>query len=150
MDEHGMPEGMTAYDEEATPLVTRDGEPNGPSGKRNRSQLPDSVQPALRAFSRVAIEESLSHAAAFRRAAVARTAALLIVISRNNSYEGRDPSIVCDDLTSGTVSGMLGLDVGVLASVLVDLQHRGLVEPAEAGRLRLTDIAALDRLSEGS
>lgn len=79
---------------------------------------------------------------------LARVAGLLLSISQNNSYEGRDPEIVPDALTSGFVADLLGVDIGTLAALLVDLNRRGLIEGAPNSSLRLKDVAGLERLSE--
>ncbi len=55
---------------------------------------------------------------------LSRVAALLVSISRNNGYEGRDPKSMPDTLTSGFVADLLGLDIGSLAALLVDLRRR--------------------------
>jgi hypothetical protein len=73
-------------------------------------------------------------------------AALLITISRNNQYEGRDPAAIPDNLASGFVADLLGVDIGVLTEALVALQQRGLVR-AEGHSLRLTNMRALERLA---
>ena len=78
---------------------------------------------------------------------LARVAALLISISRNNSYEGRDPSIMPDALTSGFVADLLGIDIDELATLLVDLNRRGLVETC-GSTLKLKDMPALERLAD--
>ena len=75
-----------------------------------------------------------------------RVAALLSSISRNNSYEGRDPGIIPDSLTSGFVADLVGLTVSELAGSLVKLQRLGLVAQAPGGALRLLDRPALERL----
>ena len=75
-----------------------------------------------------------------------RVAALLSSISRNNSYEGRDPDIIPDSLTSGFVADLVGLTVSDLAGSLVKLQRLGLVAQAPGGALRLLDRPALERL----
>jgi hypothetical protein len=73
-------------------------------------------------------------------------AALLISISHNNQYEGRDPSCIPDNLASGFVADLLGVDIGILTEALVALQQRGLVR-AEGHNLRLTNMRALQRLA---
>ena len=50
---------------------------------------------------------------------LSRVAALLMSISRNNGYEGRDPHVMPDTLTSGFVADLLGLDIASLAALLV-------------------------------
>jgi hypothetical protein len=67
-------------------------------------------------------------------------------ISRNNSYEGRDPDIIPDSLTSGFVADLVGLTVSDLEGSLVKLQRLGLVAQAPGGALRLLDRPALERL----
>ena len=76
-----------------------------------------------------------------------RVAALLSSISHNNRYEGRDPAIIPDCFSSGFVADLLGLRVDDLADALVELKHRGLVQE-QGSAVRLTDLAALDRLIE--
>lgn len=78
---------------------------------------------------------------------LARVAALLVSISRNNSYEGRDPRTVPDALTSGFVADLLGVDISMLAGLLVDLRRRGLIESGAGATLRLRDIPGLERLA---
>lgn len=77
---------------------------------------------------------------------MARVAGLLLAISQNNSYEGRDPTAVPDALTSGFVADLLGVDIGALAVLLVDMRRRGLIECEADSSLRLKDIGALQQL----
>ena len=42
---------------------------------------------------------------------IERVAAFLMAVSRNNSYEGRDPNTVPDFLSSGFVADLLGLSI---------------------------------------
>lgn len=77
---------------------------------------------------------------------VTRVAAFLVAISRQNEHEGRDAMIVCDSLTCGAVAEFLGLDLDIFSRALVALERRGLVETANADRLRLKDIDGLERL----
>jgi hypothetical protein len=73
-------------------------------------------------------------------------AALLLSISQNNSYEGRDADAIPEVLTSGFVADLLGLEIGELAAMLVDLRRRGLIENGPHASLHLKDRAALERL----
>jgi hypothetical protein len=77
---------------------------------------------------------------------LARIAALLVSISRNNGYEGRDPSVMPDALTSGFVADLIGVDIDELATLLLDLSRRGLVESGPSN-LTLKDIPGLERLA---
>jgi CRP-like cAMP-binding protein len=77
---------------------------------------------------------------------LARVAALLLSISQNNRYEGRDAKTVPDALTSGFVADLLGVDIGTLAALLVDLRRRGLVEGGPDGTLQLKDVEGLQQL----
>jgi len=79
---------------------------------------------------------------------LARVAALLVSISRNNSYEGRDPRSMPDTLTSGFVADLLCLDLGSLAALLVDLRRRGLIDSDPSSTLRLKDLPGLEALAD--
>lgn len=78
---------------------------------------------------------------------VERIAALFVTLSRNNAYEGRDPSVITDSVQCGVVAGYLGMSVDQLASYLTELEARGLVEPCQKG-LRLKDLTTLERLAD--
>lgn len=84
------------------------------------------------------------------RGVLERTAAFLVVTSRHNAYEGRDPLIVVDGIECGAVSSFLGVPLDVLARALLEMQRRGMVMPADDGALRITDLGAIDKLSEGA
>lgn len=144
-----MPEGMTAFDGAGAIDKDRDDGAQAPTGKPYRWQLATAENPEFIALPPEAIAGPLSNAAAFHRSIVERTAAFLIVVSRNNGYEGRDPSLITDDLGCGIVADMLGFDIDDLGLALRDLQTRGLVDCDKDGGLRLIDIEALDRASEG-
>lgn len=77
-----------------------------------------------------------------------RFAALLLSISRNNGYEGRDPRQMPDTLTSGFVADLLGIDIGSLAVLLVDLRRRGLIENDPSSALLLKDLDGLEILAD--
>lgn len=79
---------------------------------------------------------------------LARVAALLIAISRNNSYEGRDPTVVPEAVTSGLVAALLGVDVASLAAHLVELRERGLIDQQPSMGLRLKGIPGPEALAD--
>lgn len=79
---------------------------------------------------------------------LSRVAALLVSISRNNTYEGRDPGLVPDTLTSGFVADLLGIDIASLAALLVELRRRGLIDNGPSSALCLKDIAGLEMLAD--
>ncbi|MDH4982836.1 Crp/Fnr family transcriptional regulator [Hyphomicrobium sp. D-2] len=77
-----------------------------------------------------------------------RLAALFVTISRCNSYEGRDPTLIADDLKCGVVAGYLDLGVNELAATLRLLEKAGIIA-AEGSGLRIRDITALEQLADG-
>lgn len=79
-----------------------------------------------------------------------RAAAFLLVISRNNRREGRDPAIVTDELKCGTVAHYLGMSLDELGGAVCDLEARGLVAAAREHALRLTDLEALERFVDAA
>lgn len=80
---------------------------------------------------------------------IERIAALFVTLSRCNGYEGRAPEIITDSLKCGVVAGYLNMSLDHLAAQLAELEAQGLIEPAANG-LRLTDLAALEKLADGS
>ncbi len=84
-----------------------------------------------------------------RANALVRAAALLSVLAATAGYEGRDPTIVADDLTCGFVADQLGLDIATLQRALLDLRQRGVIEPLANGGLRLANPTEIDRLAAG-
>ena len=89
-----------------------------------------------------------SSAGSASRNPLQRIASLLIAISRNNSYEGRDPHAIPDTLTSGFVAQLLGIEVPALAHLLATLEHQGMVARAPNAGLRLTNLVSLERLAD--
>ena len=83
-----------------------------------------------------------------RNEPLARVAALLIAISRNNTYEGRDPATVPEAVTSGFVADLLGVEIASLAAHLVELRERGLIDQQPSTGLRLKSIAGLETLAD--
>ena len=79
---------------------------------------------------------------------IERVAAFLVAVSRNNSYEGRDPNAVPDFLSSGFVADLLGFSIDLLADVLRRLASLGAVQPSKEAGLLITDLAALERLAD--
>jgi len=120
-----------------------------PSGKPYDWQLPVRENPEIVALPPQALAQRVFERSAAFSKVLERTAAFFVVVSRNNGYEGRDPLVVTDDVSSGTVSDFLGVELDVLGRALLEMQRRGLVAPCEDGNLRLADLAALDRLSCG-
>jgi CRP/FNR family transcriptional regulator, anaerobic regulatory protein len=92
--------------------------------------------------------EPRNHSAACRRSQkpIERVAAFLVAVSRNNSYEGRDPNAIPDFLSSGFVADLLGLSIDLLADVLRRLASLGVVHPGKVAGLLIKDLAALERL----
>lgn len=120
---------------------------------RSYHSRPAASQRALSKHTTTEIEDAFNARRAALTAAtadkpLARVAALLVSISKNNGYEGRDPEAMPASLTSGFVADLLGLDVGSLAVMLVDLRHRGLIDSSPSSTLQLTDIPALESLAD--
>jgi CRP/FNR family transcriptional regulator len=67
---------------------------------------------------------------------------------RQNENEGRDASVIDDTLECAVVAGYLGISVRQLAELLVELEARGLIEPAANHGMRIVDIERLEALSD--
>ena len=81
-----------------------------------------------------------------RRAPLERLAAFLVSLSRTNSHEGRDPTVIGEFCPSVFAAGYLDLSIEDLTALLLELEHRGLIEPYSGG-VRLNDIDALEELA---
>jgi CRP/FNR family transcriptional regulator, anaerobic regulatory protein len=77
---------------------------------------------------------------------IQRVANFLLAIVRINVFEGREPLLVADDVSSGYVAEQLQMTIDALAKALLSLRRSGLVEVSDRG-LRIVDVAALDALA---
>ena len=80
---------------------------------------------------------------------VERLASFLAALSHNSSEEGRDPTLVTDELSSGFVAEHLNMTVDALASALRELERRGMVRPTAAG-LRISNVDALEKFTQAA
>ena len=80
---------------------------------------------------------------------IGRVAAFLLCVSCQNEHEGMDTATISEDLNCEVVSNYLGMDVTSLAEALVELAHLALIVQIPPSGLRLTDIAGLEKLSDG-
>jgi CRP/FNR family transcriptional regulator, anaerobic regulatory protein len=86
---------------------------------------------------------------ASRERPVMRLAAFLIALSSRNREEGRDPTVIDDALDCTVIAQYLSMSVDLLALALVQLEMRGLVQPAPHRGLRLNDLVALEAIANG-
>jgi len=80
---------------------------------------------------------------------VKRVASFLAALSRVSAMEGRDPSLVTDDIPSGAVAEHLAMSIDALACVLRELEERGIVKNTADG-LRIADIDALEKSADAA
>jgi CRP/FNR family transcriptional regulator, anaerobic regulatory protein len=85
-----------------------------------------------------------------RQNPLGRLAAFLLTLSRENKQEGRDPTLLTEPLQCGVVADFLALSIDRLGSLLVELQHRGLIEAHAPDGLHLRDIPGLEYLAGGT
>lgn len=79
---------------------------------------------------------------------VQRLGSFLLVLSRTNTYEGRDAHHIADDLTCGFVKEALSLDFETLQSSLTQLSALGLISPGANGGLVIDDLEGLERFCD--
>ena len=75
----------------------------------------------------------------------ARVAAFIAALVRISTREGRDPSLVADEISSGVVAEGLNMSIDCLATALMELERRGLIQQTPAGK-RIVDVELLERL----
>jgi hypothetical protein len=63
-----------------------------------------------------------------------------------SAEEGRDPTIVTDEVSSGLVAERLDMTIDVLVSALRELERRGMVRSTTSG-LRIANMGALENLA---
>jgi CRP/FNR family transcriptional regulator, anaerobic regulatory protein len=78
---------------------------------------------------------------------VERVASFLSALSHMSDVEGRDPTLVADEITSGDVAEHLDLTMDTLVAALRELERRGMVVAAGNGRLQICDLPALEKLA---
>jgi CRP/FNR family transcriptional regulator len=80
---------------------------------------------------------------------VERVASFLSALSHISAMEGRDPTLVTDEIPSGFVADHLHMSIEGLAGALRELERRGMVRPTDEG-LRIADVTELDRLAKAA
>lgn len=80
---------------------------------------------------------------------VERVASFLTALSHLSAHEGRDPTLVTDEIPSGVVAGHLDMTIDGLARALRELERRGMVRSTNDG-LRIADLAALEKLASAA
>jgi CRP/FNR family transcriptional regulator len=118
-------------------------------------EIEDAIKDDLRAQAKLATaierefearREELAKAGQHRP--IERVAALLVAAAHINAQEGRTMDLIDNSWRSDHIADQLGIDLGDLSAILVELERQGLIEATREG-LRLNDIDALDALSEG-
>ena len=77
-----------------------------------------------------------------------RLGSFLLVLSRTNTYEGRDAHYIADDLTCGFVKEALAVDLETLQASLTQLSALGLISPSTNGGLKIDDLEGLERFCD--
>ena len=78
-----------------------------------------------------------------------RVASFLAALSRMSASEGRDPSVITEEFSSGAVAEHLNMSVDALAGVLRSSRRRAWSPPANDG-LRIADIEALEKFADAA
>jgi len=78
---------------------------------------------------------------------VERVASFLTALSHMSEVEGRDPTLVAEEISSGDVAEHLDMTLDGLVAALRELERRGMVATAGNGRLRIADRPALEKLA---
>ena len=105
------------------------------------------VEPDLKARDGVEMQREFTHRretiiAAATQALPQRVAAFLLVVERFNTYEGRDPLIVSDDMTGPVpvVCDYLATDADALGAALKQLSDLGAIEFLPPRGVRICDL----------
>jgi CRP/FNR family transcriptional regulator len=80
---------------------------------------------------------------------VERVASFLAALSHVSSEEGRDPTLVTDELSSGFVAEHLHMTLDALEGALRELERRGMVRSTAAG-LKISNVDALEKFTQAA
>ena len=80
---------------------------------------------------------------------VERLASFLTALSHLGADEGRDPTVVTDEIPSGIVAEHLDMTIDGLVQALRELERRGMVRSTADG-LRIADLGALEDLARAA
>ncbi len=80
---------------------------------------------------------------------VERVASFLAALSHISSEEGRDPTLVTDELSSGFVAEHLNMTLDALEGALRQLERRGIVRATAAG-LKISNVGALKSFTQAA
>jgi CRP/FNR family transcriptional regulator len=80
---------------------------------------------------------------------VERLASFLTALSHLGADEGRDPTMVPDEIPSGVVAEQLDMTIDGLVQALKELERRGMVRSTTDG-LRIADLCALEDLARAA
>jgi CRP/FNR family transcriptional regulator len=108
---------------------------------RAQARLADAIEREFEFLRRSSVKFS-------RENPLARVAAFLLTLSRENEQEGRDPTILVQQLHCGVVADFLALSIERLGALLVQLEQQGMIAPCPPRGLRLTNVDALKGLVE--
>ena len=101
-----------------------------------------------------AVEREFDHLrdktqAAHRQPSAARVANFLLALSSMNGPEGRDPSLISDEITAGFVAEKLNMSIDNLSAALLCLKKEGAVSETSEG-LRIVDPLTLQRMADAA
>jgi CRP/FNR family transcriptional regulator len=78
-----------------------------------------------------------------------RVASLLTALSHLSVPEGRDPTLITDEIASDAVAERLHLSRDCVVHVLSELEDRGLIRASAAG-VRIVDMGGLEKLADAA
>ena len=78
-----------------------------------------------------------------------RLAYFLLAISGINDAEGRDATLIADDVASGDVASRLRMTIDTLAIALLTLKRDGILDASEKG-LHIVNVAALEAVTSSA
>jgi CRP/FNR family transcriptional regulator len=80
---------------------------------------------------------------------VERVASLLTALSHLSVPEGRDPTLITDEIASDAVAERLHMSRDGVENVLSELEDRGLIRASSAG-VRIINMSALEKLADAA
>ena len=85
-----------------------------------------------------------------QRSATERVVSFLLAFSRRSKRNGQDPAEFELPMTRTDIGDFLGLTIETVSRTFTKLKTSGLIELPQSNRVRLTDIAQLETLADGT
>jgi CRP/FNR family transcriptional regulator len=84
-----------------------------------------------------------------QRSASERLVGFLLALSRRNTRNGQDPTLLELPMTRADIGDFLGLTIETVSRTFTKLRTLGLIELPQTNRVRIVELDELEKLADG-